>query len=83
MTYALAYLPTAFSSLTLLLQPVVAALLGMIILNEGVTHHPSDRRRYRPLRHPLCPAKIRPEALLAQSAGNGVQTIVGRGEGVG
>jgi drug/metabolite transporter (DMT)-like permease len=35
-TYALAYLPTAFSSLTLLLQPVVAALLGMIVLNEGV-----------------------------------------------
>ncbi|WP_414692817.1 DMT family transporter [Pararhizobium sp.] len=36
-TYALAYLPTAFSSLTLLLQPVVAAFLGVIVLNEDVT----------------------------------------------
>lgn len=35
-TYALAYLPTAFSSLTLLLQPVVAALLGVVVLGEGV-----------------------------------------------
>ena len=35
-TYALAYLPTAFSSLTLLLQPVVAALLGVAVLGEGV-----------------------------------------------
>lgn len=32
--YALAYLPTAFSSLTLLLQPVVAAILGVVLLNE-------------------------------------------------
>ncbi len=32
--YALAYLPTAFSSLTLLLQPAVAALLGIFLLNE-------------------------------------------------
>lgn len=36
-TFALAYLPTAFSSLTLLLQPVVAALLGMLLLGEAVT----------------------------------------------
>nr|WP_108003943.1 DMT family transporter [Mycoplana dimorpha] len=36
-TYALAYLPTAFSSLTLLLQPVVAALLGVAVLGEAVT----------------------------------------------
>lgn len=36
-TFALAYLPAAFSSLTLLLQPVVAALLGMIVLNEGIS----------------------------------------------
>ncbi|PTM91526.1 DMT family transporter [Mycoplana dimorpha] len=38
-TYALAYLPTAFSSLTLFLQPVVAALLGVAVLGEvvGVT----------------------------------------------
>ena len=36
-TYALAYLPTAFSSLTLLLQPVVAALLGVAVLGEGVS----------------------------------------------
>ena len=36
-TYALAYLPTAFSSLTLLLQPVVAALLGVAVLGEVVT----------------------------------------------
>ncbi|MDQ0322238.1 drug/metabolite transporter (DMT)-like permease [Pararhizobium capsulatum DSM 1112] len=35
--YALAYLPTAFSSLTLLLQPVVAALLGVVVLGEGVS----------------------------------------------
>ncbi|MBB3975602.1 drug/metabolite transporter (DMT)-like permease [Rhizobium azooxidifex] len=36
-TYALAYLPTAFSSLTLLIQPVVAALLGVVVLGEGVS----------------------------------------------
>lgn len=35
-TYALAYLPTAFSSLTLLLQPVVAAILAWILLGEPV-----------------------------------------------
>jgi drug/metabolite transporter (DMT)-like permease len=35
-TYALAYLPTAFSSLTLLLQPVVAALLAWMLLSEPV-----------------------------------------------
>lgn len=34
--YALAYLPAAFSSLTLLLQPVVAAILGIVILDEPV-----------------------------------------------
>ncbi|MDM9626362.1 DMT family transporter [Rhizobium sp. S152] len=32
--YALAYLPAAFSSLTLLLQPVVAAILAWVLLNE-------------------------------------------------
>lgn len=36
-TYALAYLPTAFSSLTLLLQPVVAAILAWILLAEPVS----------------------------------------------
>ncbi len=35
-TYALAYLPPAFSSLTLLLQPVVAAILAWILLSEPV-----------------------------------------------
>lgn len=35
-TYALAYLPAAFSSLTLLLQPVVAAILAWILLNEAI-----------------------------------------------
>jgi drug/metabolite transporter (DMT)-like permease len=35
-TYALAYLPPAFSSLTLLLQPVVAAILAWILLNEAI-----------------------------------------------
>ncbi|WP_424552545.1 DMT family transporter [Shinella sp.] len=35
-TYALAYLPTAFSSLTLLLQPVVAAILAWVLLGEPV-----------------------------------------------
>ena len=35
-TYALAYLPTAFSSLTLLLQPVVAAILAWILLSEPI-----------------------------------------------
>jgi len=35
-TYALAYLPPAFSSLTLLLQPVVAALLAWILLAEAI-----------------------------------------------
>lgn len=34
--YALAYLPTSFSSLTLLLQPVVAALLAWTILGEPI-----------------------------------------------
>lgn len=34
--YALAYLPPAFSSLTLLLQPVVAALLAWFLLSEPV-----------------------------------------------
>ena len=35
-TYALAYLPTAFSALTLLLQPVVAAILAWVLLAEPV-----------------------------------------------
>ncbi|MBZ5758205.1 MULTISPECIES: DMT family transporter [Rhizobium] len=35
-TYALAYLPAAFSSLTLLLQPVVAALLAWALLSESI-----------------------------------------------
>lgn len=35
-TYALAFLPAAFSSLTLLLQPVVAAFLAWVILAEAV-----------------------------------------------
>ena len=35
-TYALAYLPPAFSSLTLLLQPVVAALLAWGLLGEAI-----------------------------------------------
>ncbi len=34
--YALAYLPAAFSSLTLLLQPVVAAILAWILLGEAI-----------------------------------------------
>lgn len=34
--YALAYLPAAFSSLTLLLQPVVAAVLAWLLLGEGI-----------------------------------------------
>ncbi|WP_371742507.1 DMT family transporter [Ensifer sp. ENS09] len=36
-TYALAYLPPAFSSLTLLLQPVVAAILAWVLLAEPVS----------------------------------------------
>ncbi|HEX2147155.1 MAG TPA: DMT family transporter [Pseudorhizobium sp.] len=35
-TYALAFLPAAFSSLTLLLQPVVAAILAWVILTEAI-----------------------------------------------
>jgi drug/metabolite transporter (DMT)-like permease len=35
-TYALAHLPAAFSSVGLLLQPVIAALLAWIILNEPI-----------------------------------------------
>lgn len=35
-TYALAYLPPAFSSLTLLLQPVVAAILAWTLLSEAI-----------------------------------------------
>lgn len=34
--YALAYLPAAFSSLTLLLQPVVAAILAWVLLSEPI-----------------------------------------------
>lgn len=34
--YALAFLPPAFSSLTLLLQPVVAAILAWLVLSEPV-----------------------------------------------
>jgi drug/metabolite transporter (DMT)-like permease len=34
--FALAYLPAAFSSLTLLLQPVVAAILAWVLLNEAI-----------------------------------------------
>lgn len=34
--YALAYLPAAFSSLTLLLQPAVAALLAWLLLGESL-----------------------------------------------
>jgi drug/metabolite transporter (DMT)-like permease len=34
--FALAYLPAAFSSLTLLLQPVVAAILAWMLLNEAI-----------------------------------------------
>jgi drug/metabolite transporter (DMT)-like permease len=34
--YALAYLPAAFSSLTLLLQPVVAAILAWVLLGEAI-----------------------------------------------
>ena len=52
-TYALAYLPTAFSSLTLLLQPVVAALLGVVVLGERRQHHPGVRRGNRSLRNSL------------------------------
>lgn len=36
-SYALAFLPASFSSLTLLVQPVVAALLGMFILAEWLS----------------------------------------------
>ncbi len=35
-SYALAYLPPTFSSLTLLLQPVVATVLGLMVLGEKV-----------------------------------------------
>ena len=35
-TYALAHLPTAFSALTLLMAPVVAALLAWIVLSEPI-----------------------------------------------
>ncbi|MGU3574934.1 DMT family transporter [Brucellaceae bacterium C25G] len=35
-TYALAYLPASFSSLTLLIQPVVAAILAWLILSEPI-----------------------------------------------
>lgn len=36
-TYALAWLPTTFSSLTLLLQPVVAGILAWLLLGEALT----------------------------------------------
>lgn len=35
--YALAWLPASFSSLTLLLQPVVAAMLAWVLLGEALT----------------------------------------------
>lgn len=36
-TFALAWLPVAFSSLTLLIQPVVAAALAWVLLDEALT----------------------------------------------
>lgn len=36
-TFALAWLPVAFSSLTLLIQPVVAAILAWVLLGEALT----------------------------------------------
>lgn len=36
-TFALAWLPVAFSSLTLLIQPVVAAMLAWVLLGEALT----------------------------------------------
>ena len=36
-TYALAHLPAAFSSVTLLLQPVFAALLAWVLLSEALS----------------------------------------------
>ncbi|WP_439271612.1 DMT family transporter [Pseudochrobactrum sp. HB0163] len=36
-TYAIAWLPVAFSSLTLLIQPVVAAILAWILLSEPLS----------------------------------------------
>jgi drug/metabolite transporter (DMT)-like permease len=36
-TYSLAWLPTAFSSLTLLVQPVVAAILAWVLLGESLS----------------------------------------------
>ena len=36
-TFALAWLPAAFSSLTLLIQPVVAAILAWVLLGEALT----------------------------------------------
>lgn len=36
-TFALAWLPTTFSSLALLLQPVVAAVLAWLVLDEALT----------------------------------------------
>src|SRR5690606_3837806 len=36
-TYALAWLPVTFSSLTLLMQPVIASLLAWALLGEALT----------------------------------------------
>ncbi|MBX8819163.1 DMT family transporter, partial [Ochrobactrum sp. MR31] len=36
-TFAIAWLPVAFSSLTLLIQPVVAAILAWILLSEPLS----------------------------------------------
>ena len=36
-TYALAYLPASFSSVMMLMQPVLAALFAWLLLNEAMT----------------------------------------------
>jgi drug/metabolite transporter (DMT)-like permease len=36
-TYALGWLPAAFSSLTLLIQPVIAAVIAWVLLGEGLS----------------------------------------------
>jgi drug/metabolite transporter (DMT)-like permease len=36
-TYSLGFLPAAFSSLTLLIQPVIAAMIAWVLLGEALS----------------------------------------------
>ena len=58
--YALAHLPAAFSSVALLLQPAVAALLAWLLLDEAIGPWQAAGRAGHPRRHHPRPLRQRP-----------------------